>query len=635
MPTIQQILIQYWGYSTFRPMQEEIIRSTLNKKDTLGLLPTGGGKSVCFQVPALAIPGICIVVTPLIALMKDQVENLNKKGIKAIAVFSGMHAKEIDIALDNCAYGDIKFLYISPERLENELFIERLKKMKVNFLVVDEAHCISQWGYDFRPSYLNIANIRQILPSIPVLALTATATPNVVEDIQEKLLFKQKNVLQKSFERSNLHYIVYKTDDKSRTLLKLIQENPGTGIIYVRNRRKTQEVANLLIRNNIPANFYHAGLTTEERDQRQNDWMNGKARVIVSTNAFGMGIDKPNVRFVIHLDIPDTVEAYFQEAGRGGRDGKLSKAFLLFNEGDIVELERNFELSFPEIEFIKNVYSALGNFFQIAIGSGEDVSYDFILSDFCSMYNLPAVKTFNAIKFLEKEGYIQVSEAVKRPSRIILKLNKEELYRFQVKYSKWGDFLDVLIRSYSGLFTNFANIDEFSIAKRLGIRAIDVENNLQYLHNNNILEYIPKTDKPQLTYSKERINEKNLNISQENYSDRKNAARQRLDAAIGYVKNYTRCRSLILLSYFGEKTAKRCGFCDVCLNRNKLALSDLEFDNILNQIKPHLKEQPQELQDLISKVKFVDEEKTLNLMRWLIDIGKINHQNGKFYWVGL
>jgi ATP-dependent DNA helicase RecQ len=632
--TIQQILIQYWGFSTFRPMQEEIIQSILNKKDTVGLLPTGGGKSVCFQVPALVIPGVCVVVTPLIALMKDQVENLNKKEIKAIAVYSGMHSREIDIALDNCVFGQYKFLYISPERLENETLIERLKKMKVSILVVDEAHCISQWGYDFRPSYLNIAKIRNILPDIPVLALTATATPNVVEDIQEKLLFKQKNVLQKSFERSNLHYIVYKTDDKNRTLLKLIEENSGTGIIYVRNRRKTQEISNILNHNNITSNFYHAGLNSEERDQRQNDWMNGKVRIIVSTNAFGMGIDKPNVRFVIHLDIPDTIEAYFQEAGRGGRDGKVSKAFLLFNDSDIIELERNFELSFPEIEFIKSVYSSLGNFFQLAIGSGEDVSYDFILSDFCSMYNLPAVKTFNAIKFLEKEGYIQVSEAVKRPSRILLKLNKDDLYRFQVKYSSWGDFLDVLIRSYSGLFTNFSNIDEFVIAKRLGIRALDVENNLQFLHNNNIIEYIPKTDKPQLTYAKERIHEKNITISPENYLERKHAARQRLDAAIGYVKNYTRCRSLILLNYFGEKTAKRCGFCDVCIQRNKLSLSDLEFDNILNQIKPHLKEKPQELQELITKVKFVDEDKTLNLMRWLIDINKIKYENGMFVWVG-
>lgn len=634
MHTIQQILIQHWGYSTFRPMQEEIIRSVLNKQDTLGLLPTGGGKSICFQVPALSLSGVCIVVTPLIALMKDQVENLQAKGIKAIAIFSGMHSREIDIALENVINDGIRFLYVSPERLENELFIERLKRMKINILVVDEAHCISQWGYDFRPSYLNIANIRSFLPEVPVLALTATATPEVVLDIQEKLLFKTKNSLQKSFERQNLHYLVEKTDDKQRVLLKLVGENPGTGIIYVRNRRKTQEVAEYLLRNKISAHFYHAGLETNERDKKQNDWMQGRVQVMVSTNAFGMGIDKPNVRFVIHIDIPDSLEAYFQEAGRGGRDGKVSKAFLLYNESDFVELDRNFDLSYPDLDFIKSVYIALASYYQLAVGLGKDQSYDFVMSDFCSMYALPAVKTFSALKFLEKEGYIQLSDAVKRPSRVLFKISKDDLYRFQVKYAAWGDFIDILLRSYSGLFTHFVSVDEYTLASRAHIRALDVENKLQFLHNNQIIEYIPKTDKPQLTFVTEIIHEKNFKISAEVYEERKKAALKRLNAAKEYVKNFTHCRSMELLHYFGETKGKRCGHCDVCLQRNNLALSDLEFDNLLNQIKPILKSKPTEIHDLMKHIKLADEERVLNLIRWLLDINKIKVEKGLYFWVG-
>jgi ATP-dependent DNA helicase RecQ len=630
--TNQQILIKYWGYSSFRPAQEEIIDNVLEGKDTLALLPTGGGKSICFQVPALQKEGICIVVTPLIALMKDQVQQLKKRGLNAAAIFSGMNYHQIDIILDNCVYGDVKFLYVSPERLETELFQERLKRMNVNLLAVDEAHCISQWGYDFRPSYLNIAEIRELIPDIPVLALTATATPDVVVDIQEKLQFKEYNLIQRSFTRENLTYVVLQEEDKNRRILELLERNPGSSIIYVRSRKGTKDVARFLIENQISAHFYHAGLTTELRDQRQHDWITGKIRVMVSTNAFGMGIDKADVRSVIHLDIPDSIEAYFQEAGRAGRDQKQAYAFMLYHKTDISNLRFYHEQKFPEIKFILQVYNALGNYFQLAEGSGVDQSYEFILVDFAKMYNLNPLSVFHSLKYLEKEGYVYLSDAVNRPSRVLIKMDRQDLYRFQVKYPKMGDFIDVLIRSYSALFTDFVQIDEGSLASRLNASRVLIENTLKQLHKLDVLEYIPYSTRPQISLIGGRLSIKNMRINRDDYESRKQISKKRIEAMADYVQNFSRCRNIILLEYFGEKDLKRCGRCDVCIGRNKIDLSQQEFDSVIEQIKPILKEQNCSLQELVFQIRNVDQERVIKVVRWLMDIDKITQFGDVLVW---
>jgi len=628
-----QILIKYWGYSSFRPLQEDIIDSVLEKKDTLALMPTGGGKSICFQVPAMAMEGICIVVTPLIALMKDQVQQLEKRGIKAAAIYSGMHPREIDIMLDNCVYGDKKFLYVSPERLETELFQERLKRMNVCLIAVDEAHCISQWGYDFRPSYLRIADVRDFLPDVPVLAVTATATPEVVEDIQLKLNFAKKNIFQMSFERSNLAYQVEMQEDKNKRLLQLINENSGTAVVYVRNRRKTKEIAQFLIEQGISCHFYHAGLTTDDRDRKQKEWINNKVRIMVSTNAFGMGIDKADVRLVVHMDVPDSLEAYFQEAGRGGRDGKASLSVLIYHKSDIIDLKRNFEFKFPEISYIRSIYEALGNYYQLAVGSGLDENYEFILSEFIAMYNLNPILTYNSIKFLEKEGYLYLTEAMNRPSKMMIIVDRETLYRHQVRNPKLGDIIDVIIRSYSGMFSDFAIIDEFEIAKRLNTSSLLIENALRLLHRNNIITYIPQTTRPQLFFTDGRLSSRDVIIHKENYDFLKQMAKKRLDAVIEYVTITTKCRSEILLHYFGQQETNRCGQCDVCLQRNKIALSQHEFDAVMQIIKPLLSTQNMSLEELISKAKNVDENRLVKVIRWLIDTGKITEFGGQLVWV--
>jgi len=630
--TNQQILIKYWGYSSFRPAQEEIINSVLAGKDTLALLPTGGGKSICFQVPALQKEGICIVVTPLIALMKDQVQQLKNRKINAAAIYSGMNYHQIDIILDNCVYGDLKFLYVSPERLETELFQERLKRMNVNLLAVDEAHCISQWGYDFRPSYLTIAEIRELIPNIPVLALTATATPEVVVDIQEKLKFPFSNLIQRSFERDNLTYVVLPEEDKNRRLLELLARNSGSSIVYVRSRKATKDVARFLIEHKISAHFYNAGLTAELRDQRQQDWLSGKIRVMVSTNAFGMGIDKATVRSVIHLDIPDSIEAYFQEAGRAGRDQKQAYSFLLYHKSDLATLRYNHEQKFPDIKYILQVYNALGNYYQLAEGSGVDKSYDFILADFAKMYNLNALSVYHSLRYLEKEGYLYLSDAVNSPSRVFVKMDRNDLYRFQVKYPKIGDFIDVLIRSYSALFTDFVVIDEGVLANRLKSSRLLIENTLKYLHKMDVVEYIPYSTRPKIALVGGRLSIKNMRINRDNYELRKENSRKRMEAMHSYVRNYSKCRSIILLEYFGEENLKRCGRCDVCIGRNKVGLSQLEFDKVLEQIKPILKEQNCSMQDLVFQIKNVDSDRVIKVIRWLMDSGKITQFGDVLIW---
>jgi ATP-dependent DNA helicase RecQ len=616
-------------------MQEDIIQSVLNGNDTLALLPTGGGKSLCFQVPALARPGVCIVVSPLIALMKDQVQNLLKRNIKAVAIYSGMNSVEIDNAIDNCVYGDYRFLYLSPERLTTEIIRFRIPKMKVNLLAIDEAHCISQWGYDFRPPYLRIAEIRQLLPDTPVLALTATATPGVIDDICQKLEFKNQKIFRKSFERKNLTYAVIKEENKLERLLTICSKVPGTGVVYVRNRRKTKEIADFLNKNNISADFYHAGLDTRTRDEKQLNWTRDKLRVIVCTNAFGMGIDKPNVRFVVHMDLPDTPEAYFQEAGRAGRDEKKAYAVLLFNNSDIIDLDHFFENSYPPPDFIRQVYNALGNYFHLAIGSGKDKGYEFLLGDFCSHYNFERITTFNALKFLEKEGYILMSDALSNPSKLMLLLNNEDLYRFMVANKSYEILIKTLLRSYTGLFTAFTRIDENEISRRLKVETGLIMTSLKKLHQMRVLHYEPQNLKPLIYYTLPRTDIKDVLISPENYAERKKFAKKRLEAIKQYVVAENKCRSLMLLEYFGETTATECGICDVCLKRNKTELSTSEYNEIIGLINPLLKSKDLTTHELLREVKTnIPEKRILMAIRWLLDCGKLTLEpgSGKMRW---
>jgi ATP-dependent DNA helicase RecQ len=631
---LKSILIKYWGYQEFRPRQQEIIQSVLDGRDTLALLPTGGGKSICFQVPALAKEGLCLVITPLIALMQDQVENLKRKNINAVAIYSGMHRNQIELALDNCMFGDVKFLYLSPERLETEKFRAVLARLNINLIAVDEAHCISQWGYDFRPPYLRIAAIREFLPNVPVMALTATATPEVVKDIQDKLGFAAENVFQQSFERKNLTYVVQFEENKLGRLLKVCNRIKGTGIVYVRNRRRTREISDFLNSQKVSSDFYHAGLDQATRDKRQTGWMTGQTRVMVSTNAFGMGIDKPNVRFVVHMDLPDSLEAYFKEAGRGGRDGNTSYAVVLYEKADTIDLRHNYELSYPAIDLIKKVYHALGNYFQLATGSGKDRSFDFEISEFCNQYRLNPVTTFSALKFLEKEGYLMLNEYVGSPSLVNIKTKKENLYRFQVENPMFDPFIKLLLRSYSGLFTTFARISEAEIARRMPMPLNDVIKTLHTLHQAGLITYVPRKDKPQLLYLTERLDVDHLEISKQHYGDRMKAAEKRINSVIDYVSSNSVCRSRLLLAYFGEKESRRCGRCDVCIERNKLELSELEFSKVSRQLEPILQEQALAIEEVVEQIKGVNEEKIIKAIRWMLDNNMIaSTPDNRFRWI--
>ncbi len=616
-------------------MQEEIINSVMEGQDTLALLPTGGGKSICFQVPTMMMEGLCIVVTPLIALMKDQVENLKRKGIKAVAVYSGMHRDELELAINNSIYGDVKFLYLSPERLETDLIKLNIERMKVCLLAVDEAHCISQWGYDFRPAYMKITEFRRYLPKVPVLALTATATAKVATDIQEKLSFPKPNIFQQSFERKNLAYVVLKEEDKLKRLIKIANNLKGSGIVYLRNRSKTKNIAEFLQKNNISAGFYHAGLDRTARDSRQNAWMKGDMRVMVATNAFGMGIDKSNVRFVVHLDIPDNPESYFQEAGRAGRDGKPSYSVLLFEKADIIELENSIKTKFPEIKTIRQVYQALGNFLQLPVGAGKDVSFEFDFSAFCHQYNFNQQIAYNSLKYLEKEGYLMLLEFTDADSKLFIKASREDLYKFQVENVKSEKFIKTIMRSYSGLFTEFVRINEDEIAKRTELSREKVEALLTELEKYQIATYLRRKGLPLVTFLTERTDAKDISISAENYSDRKKEAEKRLQSVLGYLENTTLCRSRQLLQYFNEPQSKRCGKCDVCIERNKIELSELEFDSVLNIIKPLLLAKPCTMEEIVNSAGNINEDKLIKVVQWLLDNDKIHYDaEQKLSWNG-
>ena len=627
------ILQQYWGYPSFRPLQEDIVDSVMAGKDTLALLPTGGGKSICFQVPAMAMEGLCLVITPLIALMKDQVAHLVDKGIAAAAVYSGMHPDALELAYNQAAYGRLKFLYVSPERLQTNAFIEALRRMKVCLLAVDESHCISQWGYDFRPPYLKIADIRPYMPKTPVLALTATATAKVVDDIQVRLGFKEKNVFQSSFERKNVTYNVYREADKYGVLRRKLEAmTEGSAIVYVRNRKRTQVIADWLNSVGISATFYHAGLDAKTRDQRQDLWMKGKVRVIAATNAFGMGIDKPDVRLVIHMDLPDSIEAYFQEAGRAGRDLKPSEAFLLVSPADIKKLEENLAQSFPELDRVKLIYSAMGNYFNIPVGAGENVSYPFVIGDFANRYGFNIVEVFHTLKILEKEGFLMLSDSFDEPSKVMIKASRDDIYGFQVNNPPYSELIKCMLRSLPGVMTDFVRINEETLAKKTGLTPDKVTEQLKQLEAYNFLSYAPRNDKPQVLFLSEFVDTRHFNLSKENYYDRKRDAEARVKAVIDFVNNDEECRSVQLLRYFNEKTDQVCGRCDVCQKRKSGRVAYREIDEKLRSV---LSEDAQPIQSVLQQCNEFEEEKVLDVIRYLTDEGELQWEEGdRVVWKG-
>ncbi len=599
MGNFNDILKKYWGYDEFRPLQLDIIESVARGDDTLGLLPTGGGKSITFQVPAMANEGLCLVITPLIALMLDQVQNLKQRKITAEAIYSGMTQREIELVFNKASANQIKFLYLSPERLKTELFKQQIRGLNINLIAVDEAHCISQWGYDFRPAYLEISEIRDLIPDTPILALTASATTKVVKDIQKQLKFKTENVFSKSFYRDNLVYISRKVEDKFHYLLQIINKIPGSGIVYVRNRKQTFEIAKFLYNNGIYADYYHAGIPQEDKKRKQELWQNDNLRVIVSTNAFGMGIDKSNVRFVIHMDLPDSLEAYYQEAGRGGRDGAIAYAGVIYNEQDLIKLRESVELSFPPIEEIKRVYAALGNYFQLPIGAGKDEEFAFNMSKFAANYQLNFITSYNALKLIEKEGWIQISEPINSPSKIHFIVDNNDLYRFYISNPDFETFVRLLLRNYQGLFTSYVNINEYHIAKKANINISIVYKYLNLLQQNNILIYIQKNDSSYIQFLQERMDEKYIHISKKIYAQRKAEMREKVESMINFVSSKEECRSSIILKYFDEINPTDCGLCDICVENKDLSE---RIKLLQHKILASLKTQSHTVEELCSKL---------------------------------
>lgn len=628
MTDYKSILKQYWGYEDFRGIQEEIIASIGKGEDTLGLMPTGGGKSVTFQVPALAKPGLCLVITPLIALMKDQVQHLRARGIKAVAVYSGMTREEIIVALENCIFGDYKFLYISPERLDTEVFQAKLRSMKVSMITVDESHCISQWGYDFRPAYLKIADVRKLLPGVPVLALTATATPEVVKDIQLRLAFRRENVFRMSFERKNLAYIVRRIEDKAGELIHILSQVAGSAIVYTRNRKRTKEVSLFLNQHGISATFYHAGLDNDTKDQRQKGWQDGTFRVMVATNAFGMGIDKPDVRLVIHIDFPDSPEAYFQEAGRAGRDGQKAYAVLLYAQADKTILKKRIGDTFPEKDYIRQVYEHINYYYQMAMGDGRGCTFAFNIDEFCQNFKHFPVRVDSALKILTRAGYLEYTDEQDNTSRLIFTLRRDELYRINENNPDTEHLLRVILRSYTGVFSDYAYISEEILARRSGLTRQQVYDTLILLTKRHVLHYIPGKKTPYIIYTRERQN--TVVLSKEVYEDRKDSYEKRIHAMLDYAESDGKCRSRMLLRYFGEKNGHNCGQCDVCLEKHASGLRKGEYEDIAHGIFSLLAEASRIPQEIIHALPF-EEEKILKSLAYLLAEEQIIQKEGRLY----
>ncbi|MEO1052599.1 MAG: ATP-dependent DNA helicase RecQ [Bacteroidota bacterium] len=622
-----EILKEIWGYDQFRPLQEDIVNGVLKGHDVLALLPTGGGKSICFQVPAIALDGICIVISPLIALMKDQVEQLNKRGVAAIAIYSGLSAKEIDIALDNCVYGKIKFLYLSPERLLTEMFRERVQRMKVGLLAVDEAHCISQWGYDFRPPYLQIAELRALLPDVNIIALTATATKEVSGDIQEKLRFNNAQVFQKSFARPNLSYSVRYVEDKEKKLLEILRRVPGTAVVYVRSRRRTKEIAVFLRKNRINADFYHAGLSNEERAHKQEAWINDQTRVIVSTNAFGMGIDKPDVRVVVHMDLPDTLEAYYQEAGRAGRDEKKAFAVVLYDSQDTEDLVSRVTKSYPDMQTIRKTYQSLANYYKIAVGSSEGESFDFDIQDFVSAFNLDYTEVYFSLKKLESEGFIQLNEGYYNPSKVIIAVDNKKLYEFQIAYARFDSLIKALLRIYGGeLFTTYLRVDEKALAQYLGTTERDIYEQLTAMDNLKVITYEKRKDKPQLTLLTHRYDASNLPLNETHLMAMKDRDIAKMKSVIQYVENDHRCRTQQLLEYFDEVSYERCGVCDYCVDQRSKA-HEIDMHSMHELVIKLLEQHPLPIEELVDKIDPKNKEELLEVIKLMVDSEELYYDN--------
>ncbi len=636
MAKIHSILKQYWGFDSFRPLQEEIITSVLEGKDTLALMPTGGGKSLCYQVPGLVKDGLCLVISPLIALMKDQVENLRKKNITAYAIYSGMNRNEVINTFKTAVNSNCKFLYVSPERLETSLFKEYLPALEINLIAVDEAHCISQWGYDFRPPYLRIAALREEVRTVPVLALTASATKEVQDDICDKLTSPIKlstsggkkpgmrwNIFRQSFERSNLSYSVFKIDSRLNKIVEILKNVPGSGIVYCKSRKRTKEIADLLKMHEMPADYYHAGLVQDERNKRQEEWIKNKSRIIVCTNAFGMGIDKPDVRVVIHADAPDCLENYYQEAGRAGRDGKRSYAVLLYNEKDVRDLEESVQRRYPSMDEIRQVYQAVSNYLQIPSGSGEGQSFDFNITDFIKKFKLNSNTAFYSLKALEQDGWLGFNEQFFLPSTVQFTTGKEYLYQFEKDHSQLEPLIKALLRSYEGIFEYPASVSETVIAYLLKKEKEDVKKELMQLHSYRIIEYVLQKDKPQLFFLRNRIKTEDLLLDLKALNERKEKFTERIKKMIGYIGETLECRSKFIATYFGDNEIKNCGICDNCLRQKSVHLTKEEFENINTRIVNSLKDQSIHAKELLQHLKSIKKEKAWKVINFLQAENKI------------
>ena len=634
MTDIHSLLMQYWGYDTFRPQQEEIIQSVMDGKDTVALLPTGGGKSICYQVPALLNEGICIVISPLISLMNDQVRFLKSKGIKSVAITSNMHFTEIDTALTNCIYGGIKFLYLSPEKLQNELVQTRIKEMNVNLITVDEAHCISEWGHNFRPAFRYIDEIREIIPNIPVLALTATATSCVIHDIQESLNFKEKNLIQSSFSRGNLSYVVDNVEGKKSRLIKLLNKIKSSVIIYVGSRKAAKEITHFLVENKFSANFYHGGLSAKIRDDRQESWTKNQTRIMVATNAFGMGIDKADVKLVVHLELPSTIEAYFQEAGRAGRNGETAYAFLLANSNDIRKQEELLSLRYPSIKDIKMCYQDIANYLQIAEGVLPIEPIPFNILKFSERYKSTYLKTFNILKYLEKEELFKISDTLHTPSKLIMNVNNSELYKFQISNKYYDRFIKLLLRSYGNLFNNYVFINELQLAERYNSDVTEVKRLLIKLQQLEIVKYQEQNSNPQLTFIKARKDVEALQLNEVKWEKRKEYEKNKLNRISDYISTNKTCRSKMLLHYFGEENSEKCGVCDVCVLEKRKNIKDKEFLRISNKIKEYLQEKEHSLEEICTLLPNTNEQEIINILNFLFDNDKVGKYGNKYQWKG-